>query len=171
MRRMMTVVALGMFVSACGGSTPTAPAAPTPAPTPAPSRAVVKVTVSPNPILATPSGNAAFPNKMDYTVTVSETAGVGLNINRLIRSYQEYSGGPEWEKGISNPADLIAKAGTNHVNAKGSLNAGAYTITYNGSRQFTLTVSVEAIDDLGNTVTATTGDVSILTSRGVKGAE
>jgi hypothetical protein len=118
------------------------------------------VAVAPDSIVVRPSGDKGLPWRLDYNVTVSETAGLACNINRIVRSYRHSARGPELDNGVWSPPDLIRAVGTNFVDAHGSLDA-SFSFMYRGSKHCLLTVTVEAIDARGNVVTATTGRLSI----------
>jgi hypothetical protein len=115
-------------------------------------RSAIAATVSPNPVVAGPGGTGAsgntFPFGASFTVTVTESAGLACNINRVNMSFPPSTGSLQY-----GAADVSRLAGTNFVQARGSL-AIPFSILYSGTRQATLQVSVEAIDANGNTVTA-----------------
>jgi hypothetical protein len=62
----------------CGGGSTSAPSAP---PTPVPTRAEVTVTVSPPTLVAQVNNDRTYPWRVDWTLVLRETAGVGGNVN------------------------------------------------------------------------------------------
>jgi hypothetical protein len=154
MRRLMAVGTLGLMTWACGGDSPTAPPPPPP-----PTAASITVTASPNPIIAadcTPAtcGNSGFRYAASTTLTVTESAGVGGNVDFVNMTLR--SGTTNTEVGTLNfgSGEISSFAGgTNHVNPRGSLairNIGiVYTLGGN-ARQATMTVAVQFTDDKGN---------------------
>jgi hypothetical protein len=101
---------------------------------------------------------------MTYTIHIAETAGLGCNVNQIIRTYKDKATNLEIVTGSSNPDDVIRLAKTNHIAASGSLDVGPFALTYrgsNGGRQLVLTLTVEVIDDKGNRFSVTK-DVQVL---------
>jgi hypothetical protein len=84
MRTGAAVLAIASVISlgACGGgggdSTPSAPS--TPVPTPA-SRAEVALSISPASPVAQPSNDGTYPWRVDWTLVLKETAGLGGNVS------------------------------------------------------------------------------------------
>jgi hypothetical protein len=161
MRRALSAVGLGLFMISCGSSSTSTPT-PVATPTPVPAMSAISLSVSPNPIIATPSGDPTFPNLAQWTLTITETAGLGCNVNEIIVTALD--NGVQFFNFIVNPSDLIHSSGgfingvvgTNHIAANGSLNV-PLAIVYrlgSGLRQVTLSQAVQVIDDHGNQVNA-----------------
>ncbi len=166
MRRIIAV-SLVVGLAACGDSsspsastttTTTAPVATTTTTTTLPpaAQAVYRVTITPNPILATASGNPEFPWNATWRVTITETAGLAGNLNRIVTTATN-NFGFSFTASDYNPSSFAQAGISNFIPALGSL---TYTdrMTYradgNGGQQETLTVAAEVIDARGNRVTA-----------------
>lgn len=166
------LVTLGLCATlGCGGSS-SSPAAPTPAPTPAPAqRAAVTLTNSPDPIIATASGNPSFPWTATWEVVIRESAGLGGNVDFINVGLRNLAGFES--PSVSNwGADrIITRAGTNHFAAGGTLRIPLST-TYTsgnvgGSRTIDLIVTAQIHDDRGNLITATS-EVRVLLEDAVR---
>jgi len=79
-------IASVILLGACGGGggTPSAPS--TPAPTPA-SRAEVTVSIAPASPVAQPSNDRTYPWRVEWTLVLKETAGLGGNVNYVDVSF------------------------------------------------------------------------------------
>ncbi len=145
------LLASALALVGCGGDSSPTRSTPVPAATPDPPRSALSMTVSPNPVIATPSGDSSFPFAARFNVIVRETAGLACNINRINVSLAGSGSVLEW-----NPGDITRMAGTNFIAASGSLSV-PIAISYRGAfgaRQLAFIVTVEAIDAKGNKVTA-----------------
>lgn len=156
----VTALSVAMALTACGGGGSSSPTASTPAPTPAPqaSRSVLSVTVVPNPLIATATGDPTYPWQIEYEVTIRETAGLACNINRLQMSFRNNTTGIEFGTETYDPNYFNAYLGGNHVPAFGSKtvkDGWRYRLAF-GGKQMTIYVAAEAIDARGNLVTAST---------------
>jgi hypothetical protein len=156
----LALAALSVTTTGCGSSSPTQVTA---TPTPAPTRSVIKISVSPDPIIAEDSGDPTYPYKISYDVTVTETAGLACNINRVITRYRNKTTGVEFGGHTYNPNDFIAGTGSNFIaggTSKTFSLGTSYVLAY-GGKQMTVTLTAEVIDAFNNVVTATT-DVEVV---------
>ncbi|MEQ1759499.1 MAG: hypothetical protein ABL986_14355 [Vicinamibacterales bacterium] len=136
----------------CGGNdSPTAPSAQTP------TAAAITATVIPNPVIAiacTPTTCAAGLEFIaSLSVQISETAGLGGNVDFVNVTMRNATTGAEIGTLNYGADELIRRASTNHVNARGSLTIPNVGIVYRlagGGRQGTVTVAVQFTDDRGN---------------------
>jgi hypothetical protein len=118
------VASLGVIslVSACGGgSSPTIPTMP-----PQPTAGAFTASVAPNPIIAqdcTPAkcGNEGYQFFFDSTVTVTESAGRGGNVDFINVTMRNDTTGIELKTYNFTANDVIKYAGANHVNGMGKL--------------------------------------------------
>ena len=143
-RVIIAAIALTLVVG-CGSDS--SPAAPSP-----PSRASITISVSPDPGTAQASSDPDFVWEVEFTVTVRESAGVGATVNFINLTTEGDA--------VNYGSDLIiSAAGTNHVNARGSLEiplALFYTSTTTGGSAFETTLVADCTDERGNTITAST---------------
>jgi hypothetical protein len=140
----------------------------------------IVLTVAPDPTLALPSDNPNFPNLAQWTLTITETAGLSCNVNQIVVT--AFVNGIQFFTFTVNPHDLITSSGgfvngpvgTNHINALGSL-AVPLSFVYrlnSGLRHITISQAVEVIDDHNNHVTAAANPVSVDgTQRAAAGTE
>jgi hypothetical protein len=132
--------------TSCGGSNP----APTPTPT-APTAGVFTVTETPNPIIAT-GGTQGFQFTAAFTLTVTESAGLGGNVSFVNVTLRNATTGVEVGTIQFNPVDIAARAGSSHIAARGTLSiplSVVYTLAL-GGRQATTTIAVQIGDDAGH---------------------
>jgi hypothetical protein len=154
MKMRTTLVLAGAFLYAgCGGGGGSTPAAPsTPAPTPA-ARADVTVSISPTSPVAQPNADRNYPWRVDWTVVLRESAGLGGNVNYVNVGFVN-SFGFETPSALNYGADVIVRrAGSNHLNARGELQiplSMVYRADGFGGRSITLTNAVSFTDDRGN---------------------
>jgi len=146
-------IASVIVLGACGGggSTPSAPSAP---PTPIPAtRAEVSVSITPSSPVAQPTGDGTYPWRVDWTVVLRETAGLGGNVNYVDVSFVN-SFGFETPGALNIGADeLIRRAGRNHLDARGELQiplSMRYRADGFGGRTIILKNAVNFTDDRGN---------------------
>jgi hypothetical protein len=161
---LVTMAAVSVLTSGCGNSSPTSNTI-VPTPTPVPTRSVVTVSVSPNPIIATASGDPNYPWDITYNVTITETAGLACNINRVITNYRDKTTGVEFQGSTYNPADFNGGTGSNFIAGSGS-KSFSLSARYRGGfggKQVTLTLTAEVIDANQNIVTGATS-VEVLTN-------
>jgi len=147
-------------LAACGGSdSPTTPAAPPP--TTLPPRSVVTVSFNPDPVVATPNADPAtssqFPFAYTYTMTIRETAGLSGNVNFWTEALENPVTGQFSQTRTFGADRVAALAGTNHLDAMGTLRivrTNVYTPGGNSGtgRAITIHVVVQVGDDKGNTI-------------------
>lgn len=88
-------------VLACGGGK--TPVTPTPTPTPTP-RAVVKILLDPNPVVAVPSGDSEYPWALAVNLQVSDSGGVGFTVTSMVTTITAASSGLT----LTNPENPFA---------------------------------------------------------------
>jgi hypothetical protein len=149
------VVVISMSQIGCGGSSTSSTSLPTP--TPVPTRSVLAVAISPDPVVAQPSGDDAFPWMITYSVTVNETGGLACNINRALFRYRSKATGAELDGGILDPNAFIDGTGSNFIAALTSKTFLLRTVYgLDAGKEMTAILTIEAIDANGNVVTGTT---------------
>lgn len=150
----LRAIAGAVLFASCGGGGGGTPAAPSaPAPPPAATRAVVEVDITPSTPVAQPTGDGTFPWRVQWTVVLRETAGLGGNVNFVDVSFVN-SFGFETPGALNYGANEISqRAGTNHLAARGQLQI-PLGMTYRadgfGGRTITLKNAVSFTDDRGN---------------------
>jgi hypothetical protein len=132
--------------SSGGSTTPSTPSA---------SQANIQASIAPNPIIAQASGDSDFPWRVDFEVIVRETAGVGGNIDFINTTLRNVATGVE-TRAVNFGADqVVSRAGTNHVDGRGSLTA-PLALRYRlsgGARAAVLIAEIRFTDDRGNVMT------------------
>ena len=153
------------LLAACGGHSPAVP--PTPPPTTLPAVGHYSISVTPNPIIATPSGDPQFPWAASWRVAITDTAGLEGDVNRAATTARN-NFGFTFVVSDYNPNDFIQGIGTNHIQTRGTLaytdGMGSYRADGNGGQQLTLTIAAEIIDAHGNHSNIST-DVRVTTVR------
>jgi hypothetical protein len=142
------------LISGCGGGGSTsAPSTPVTTTPPAATRAEVTVTVSPPTLVAKPNNDRTYPWLVEWTLVLRETAGLGGNVNYVNVGFVN-SFGFETPSALNYGADeVIRRAGTNHLAARGELRIPLgmiYTADGFGQRTITLKNAVSFTDDRGN---------------------
>ena len=140
----LSLIALG-FTTACGEDTIASPTTPTPA-----AQAAVSVSVDPRPLVAQPSTDPAFQWELRFNLTVHETAGLGVHINNTRLTITERPSGTVVFSDRAGADDIVAAAGTNRVEALGSLTGSFDDIRYTlpgGGRKALATFIFEVTDD------------------------
>jgi hypothetical protein len=150
---MALALAGALVFAGCGGGGGGTPAAPgTPAPTPA-TRAAVTVSVDPTSPVAQPTGDREYPWRVEWTLVLRETAGLGGNVNYVDVGFVN-SFGFETTSALNYGADvIIRRAGRNHLDARGELQVPlsmVYRADGFGGRTITLKNAVSFTDDRGN---------------------
>ena len=156
MRKGSVVVLAGaVLLAGCGGGDggSNAPTAPTPAP-PA-TQAVVTVEITPTSPVAQPTGDPTYPWRVDWTVVLRETAGLGGNVNFVNVGFVNSFGFEA--PGVLNygSTEVVDRAGTNHLAARGQLQiplSMVYRADGFGGRTITLKNTVNFTDDRGHTM-------------------
>jgi hypothetical protein len=143
---------LGLAGCGGGGST-TAPTAPVATPTPVPTRAEVTLTVSPPTLVAVANNDRTYPWRVEWTLVLRETAGLGGNVNYVNVGFVN-SFGFETPSALNYGADtIIRRAGSNHLYPNGELRIPlgmVYSADGFGQRTITLKNAVSFTDDRGN---------------------
>jgi hypothetical protein len=76
-----TTTRTGGLLAACGGGgSPTV----APTPTPPPAKAVIKVLIDPNPVIAVPSGEPDYPWAFRVNLQLSDSGGVGFIVTSML---------------------------------------------------------------------------------------
>jgi hypothetical protein len=164
--RTMTALAgvCAVLLTACGGGGSTsAPSAPIATPPPVASRAEVTITVSPPTLVAVANNDRTYPWRVEWTLVLHETAGLGGNVNYVNVGFVN-SFGFETPSALNYGADtIIRRAGTNHLEPRGELRIPlgmAYFADGFGQRTITLKNAISFTDDRGNsTLIGTTASV------------
>ncbi len=116
-------------------------------------RAVIQITVDPNPIVAT-QNTLTLSASVSYKVTLTETNGLGGTIVFVNGSVFDPSTGTLVAVNYYDDKDMLVYVGTTRIEAMKSISfpqSASYTLP-NGSKVATLTVSVQVKDDNGNVV-------------------
>ncbi len=134
----VAVVSLTFSLVSCQGDSPTSPS----------TQAAITVSVSPDPGMAEASSDPDFPWSVDFTVTIRETAGIGVAVDRV----RVLSGDVTIDFDAS---DVIAAAGTNQISARGTLAVplGIFYATESGDRGIDANIEVQCTDNEGNVIT------------------
>ena len=143
-----------LLLAGCGGSgSASAPSAPVATPTPVATQAEVTLTVSPPTLVAKPNNDRTYPWLVEWTLVLRESAGLGGNVNYVNVGFVN-SFGFETPSALNYGADeIIRRAGTNHLGARGELRIPLgmiYTADGFGQRTITLKNAVSFTDDRGN---------------------
>jgi hypothetical protein len=142
-----------LVVGCGGGGSTSAPSAPVATPAPPATRAEVTLTVSPPTLVATATGDRTYPWRVEWTLVLHETAGLGGNVNYVNVGFVN-SFGFETPSALNYGADtIIRRAGTNHLTPLGELRiplSMIYSADGFGKRTITLKNAVSFTDDRGN---------------------
>jgi hypothetical protein len=147
--------AVALAAASGGGDSGTQPT-PTPTP-PVATQANISASIAPNPMSAQPSGDAQFPWRVDFEVTVRETAGLGGNVNFINVILQNPATGGETQALNYGSGEISSRAGTNHIDARGSLTV-PIAIRYvlpGGARRAVIIAEIRFTDDRRNTLNVT----------------
>jgi hypothetical protein len=156
MRHELIVLFSMLGLAACTGDITAPPALPA---APPPRAAIALTTSAPMPAIATVSSNPSLPFHATYSFTIHETAGVSGNVNFWSETVMDPV------TGLAGPAlnfgadRVIAAAGTNHLNANGSLTITRSfdygpAITGGAGRAINVNTVVQVADDKGNVFNA-----------------
>ena len=153
--RALVLAALACLLPGCGGdsSSTTTPVTQPPAPT----VGTFSATVNPNPIIAadcTPAvcGNQGFQFAAIGTVVITETTGLGGNVDFINLTLRSGATGAEIGTINLGATQIVANAGTNHINGRATLSVPNVGLIYRlagGSRQGTMTYAIRVTDDRG----------------------
>lgn len=156
MRRGQAILFVTALTAACGGNSGSTGSPTSPPVSIVATRADVSVTISPNNPVAQPSGSRDLPWQVDWTVVLRESAGLGGNVNYVNVGFVN-SFGFETPGVLNYGADeVIRRAGTNRLNARGELRIPLSMIHRAdgfGGRTIQLKSLVNFTDDRGNNVT------------------
>lgn len=142
-RRLAVVAVVTLMVGCGGGSSPTAPVVTQP---PAPSQASITVTQTGNSFLCiSPLANTAF--RLQFTVTIRESAGLGANINFVRVSF--FRGAVEIERQEIGANAIVAGLGSNRIAASASRNV-SMRFDYNADNFDRVQLLFDFTDDRGN---------------------
>jgi hypothetical protein len=144
-----------LVFAACGAdqaSTTPAAATPVTAATTA-RRAVVTLSVLPNPVGTTMSRGPAGSRQLVWQTVLTESAGVAVTVNFLDVTLRDAATGdlaePQGVVSLS-PTDLVAAAGSNRVPASGSLVVSQTLGFANDTDGGRLEISAQLVDDNGH---------------------
>jgi hypothetical protein len=151
-RTMMVAAALAaLSLGACGGSdTPTSPTA-SPSPTTAP---VVTVVANPTDAPVTASTDPGYQWGTSFSLTLTESAGVAVNIRSVSANLQQAAGGivVTPPPGLAEAFRYEVKAPSNRLDANGTMTI-AFTFLYTlpqPGQEALVTVTLNFYDDSGN---------------------
>jgi hypothetical protein len=149
---MMVAAALAaLSLGACGGSdTPTSPTA-SPSPTTAP---VVTVVANPTDAPVTASTDPGYQWATSFSLTLTESAGVAVNIRSVSANLQQAAGGivVTPPPGLAEVFRYEVKAPSNRLDANGTMTI-AFTFLYTlpqPGQEALVTVTLNFYDDSGN---------------------
>jgi hypothetical protein len=133
-----------LLAAACNNNT---------SPTTTTGSAALTLTVSPNPIIAKNTINPAlFDYDIQWTVTITETAGIGGDLHFVSATLYDPSSGLAVGRTSLDSSDLLVLAGANHLNPKGTLTVNqnlSYRLPSRG-RATLLSIAVEMLDSNQN---------------------
>jgi hypothetical protein len=152
-RRGMTVAAAlaALSLGACGGSDTTTTPTASPSPTTAP---VVTIVANPAEAPVVASTDPAYQWATSFSVTLTESAGVAVNIRSVSATLQQAAGGiiVTPPTGLAEAFRYEVKSPSNRLEASGTLTMGftfLYTLPQPGQEAL-VTVTLNFYDDLGN---------------------
>jgi hypothetical protein len=143
-RRFAWLLAGALLAPACGSGTPT---------TTGVSQAVIDLSVAPNPVVGT-QNTLTGAVAAAYTITLTETNGLGGEVVFVSSSVYEPSTGKQVSLNYYDGSDLIVYVGSKRVEPLGTL-AVPQTASYilsDYSKAANLTVSVQLKDDHSNLI-------------------
>lgn len=113
--------------------------------------ATISLSVAPNPISATPSSDAAYDWTAALILTVSETAGTGLNISTISATINESAGGILIESGEDEVfrVNVAADGARIEPNETRTISVSIDYALPGGGREAVIGVIVATIDDVG----------------------
>jgi hypothetical protein len=146
-RPLLTVLLAGALLApACGNDNITLPDV---------TRAVIEVTVDPNPIPGT-QNELTLAVSATYTITITETAGLGGEVQFVSAAVYEPSTGRQVALNYYDGADLVVYQGSKRLEPLGQLvlaQAASYTLS-DFTKPANLVASVQVKDDRTNLIYA-----------------
>lgn len=141
--------ALGLAAASGGGDS--SPTVTTPVAPVAASRGVFSAAINPSTINSAPSSNPNFPFEADFTVVITESAGLGGNVD-FINVTLTNSSGASTSAINFGAGDIISRAGSNRVESRsqGQFPLGVVYRFTTGQSSGSLSVSIQVTDDRGN---------------------
>ena len=132
-----------LFLVGCGGDTNTSPDS-----VETPVNAEFTLTTNPNPVNAQPSTNPDFQWMGRFTLTISETAGIGSDIDAISAGVSESAGGIAVETGEVF-YQVSINADTNRVEGRSSTNISFdfFYVLPDGKREALVIVDLVFVDD------------------------
>jgi len=153
LRRAMTVAATlaALSLGACGGSDTTTSPTASPSPTATP---VVTIVANPAEAPITASTDPGYQWATSFSLTLTESAGVAVNIRSVSATLQQAAGGivVTPPTGLAEAFRYEVKSPSNRLEANGTLTIGftfLYTLPQLGEEAL-VTVTVNLYDDLGS---------------------
>jgi len=133
-----------LVLAGCGGSDSSPVAAPTPTP---PAKAVVRVLVDPNPVLATPSGDPEYPWAIRVNLQLSDSGGVAFIVTSMQTTVTAASTGEMWLSTSENPFTGVKIPAFGQHTVQFAM--PAYRMDFAKTRQRMLAFKMNFIDDNG----------------------
>ncbi len=144
MRSLAVSVGLVMLLSACGGSNNPVQA---PTPTPPPAKAVIKVLIDPNPVMAVSSGNSNYPWAFRVNLQLSDSGGVAFIVTSMLTTVTSAISGQTLVSTDSNPFVGVK------IPALGQETRQFYMPAYrmeNYTKEGTINFKINFVDDKAN---------------------
>lgn len=138
----VTVTALGILVS-CGGDGPTTPTTTTTLP----AKAIIKVLIDPNPILAEATGDPQFPWDFRYNLQVSDSGGVAFIVTSMQTTVYSAATGNALVNNLQNPFVGVKIAAFGQETRQ--YHIGPYRMA-GFTKEARVTVKMNFVDDKGN---------------------
>ncbi len=143
MRGIAVCVGLALLSACGGGSNPVQ----TPTPTPPPAKAVIKVLIDPNPVLAVSSGDSDYPWAFRVNLQLSDSGGVGFIVTSMLTTVTSALSG-----GVLVSTDTNPFVGVK-IPALGQETRQFYMQAYrmeNHTKEGTINFKINFVDDKGN---------------------
>ena len=115
--------------------------------TPPPAKAVVKVLIDPNPIIAEATGNSDYPWDFRFNLQVSDSGGVGFMVTTMQTTITSALSGGTLTSTSQNPFVGVKIAANGQETRQ--YHVGPYRME-NMTRQGKVNVKMNFVDDLGN---------------------
>lgn len=120
-------------------------------------RAIIQITIDPNPVLAT-QNSLTLAASANYKITLTETNGLGGQIVFVNGSVYDPATGGLVAINYYDSTDMVVFVGKSRIEAMETLSftqSANYTLS-GGAKAATLTITVQVKDDRGNLVNAST---------------